>query len=373
MDYIQYPLGLSLMGHDVYYFEDTMLYPVYQENETAWDDASGVVNYLKETMEYFGLANRWAYRDIATGKCFGMSLEKVLDICKTADIFINLSCSTVMRDEYYKIPNRVLVDTDPMFTQVQYYKEVQGPEETSTQQMLKGHNYLFSFGENIGKPGCRIPVFDFDWKTTRQPVCIDLWSTGIFDQAVQTFTSVLNWSARKDLEYDNETWGQKDIEFMKYLELPLSIPDVRFEVVINPPTNTESSYDAGLIRSKKWNIIDPRQRVAKYNDYISFIKGSFAEFCIAKETYVKSYSGWFSCRSACYLAAGKPVVAQETGWSEYIPTGKGLLSFRDNNSAIECVEEILRDSKKHTRAAKEIAIEYFDSKKVLNDLLDKLS
>jgi hypothetical protein len=314
LDYIQYPLGLHLLGHEVYYIEDTNLYPVYQESGKQWDDASGCIAFLNTAMEHFGLAGKWAYRDVATGKCFGMSLQKVQEICESADVFINISCSTFMREEYLRIPKRILIDSDPMFTQIQVYNELEGISKSNTKQLLQQHNYLFSFGENIGNSECLIPTFDLEWIPTRQPVCLSLWHP-ITRPSGKFFTSIMNWSGRKKLVYANEEWGQKDVEFMKFIDVP-KIAHSIFQVVINAPLNPESQFDKSTIESHNWRVLEPKETVANYRHYKNFIETSFAEFSIAKETYVKSRSGWFSCRSACYLAAGKPVVAQETQWSK---------------------------------------------------------
>ena len=372
IDYIQYPLGLALLGHDVYYIEDTMLYPIYQQKGEQWNDATGCIAYLKATMEHFGLKDKWAYRDIASGTCFGMSLTKVLDICKTADVFINISCSTCMRDEYYNIPCRILVDSDPMFTQVTYYDELKGTATTTVKKLVESHNYLFSFGENIGKEDCLIPTFEYNWISTRQPVCLELWGKSGKIPGT-SFTSIMNWSGRQRMNYLNDSWGQKDIEFEKFLMLPLVLPEISFNVVINPPLHAESNFNLQNLKNNNWNVLNPHETVANYNDYINFIEQSFAEFSIAKETYVKSKSGWFSCRSACYLAAGKPVVTQETGWSKYIPSGNGLFTFIDMNSAAQAIRTVSGNARKHEQAAIEIANTYFDSKVVLTEMINKLN
>jgi hypothetical protein len=372
LDYIQYPLGFHLLGHDVYYIEDTNLYPIYQKEGDAWNDASTCVDYLKQTMEHFSLSDRWAYRDVASGNCFGMPLEKVLEICRTADVFLNISCSTHLRDEYLKIPKRILLDSDPMFTQIQYHNELLTASEHSTIEMIHNHNYLFSFGENIGNDDCRIPSCEMKWHSTRQPVCLDLWNHGQLDNAYN-FTSVMNWAGRKKLVYANEEWGQKDLEFMKYLQLPKLARESSFEVVINPPLHSESNFNPDEITGAGWKVMKPETTVANFHDYKKFIKSSFAEFSVAKETYVKSKSGWFSCRSACYLAAGRPVIAQETGWSKFIPAGRGVFAFDDMQSAVDAVAEINRSYSAHRTAAKEIAQEYFDSNAVLTQMLQKLN
>ncbi len=371
IDYIQYPLGLHLLGHDVYYIEDTMQYPLFQKKGVPWDNATGCVEYLRSTMAYFGMADKWAYRDVAGGECFGMSLSKVKEICRTADLFINISCSTVMRDEYFNIPQRILIDSDPMFTQVTYNNELSG-DLTSLKKMIDTHNYLFSFGENIGKADSRIPTFGLKWMNTRQPVCMNLWNNSYGDNALN-FTSVMNWSGREKMIFENEEWGQKDIEFEKYVSLPQRIPEVKFEVVINPPIHPVTTFDLENIKKNKWAVLHPKDTVADHHDYTRFIQNSFAEFSIAKETYVKSNSGWFSGRSACYLAAGKPVVAQDTCWSGYIPAGNGLFAFTDMDSAEAAVRAVAGNGRKHAEAAKEIAKSYFDSAVVLTDMLNKLN
>ena len=374
-DYIQYLLGLKMLGHDVYYIEDTLQYPIFQDKGDAWNDATFCISYLKSVMEDFDLKDKWAYRDIASGQTFGMTEEKILALCESADVFINISCSTFMRDEYLKIPKRVLIDSDPMFTQIQYAEDLKKDlkeEKFNTEYLLNNHNYLFTFGENISSPDSRIPRFDFDWKTTRQPICLTLWES---DELIRnnTFTSVMNWSGRAKLIYENEYWGQKDVEFEKYKEIPMKLPDIRFEVVINKPLNEESHFDSDELKSLGWRILEPDLAVGKASDYKKFILNSMAEISVAKETYVKSRSGWFSCRSACYLAAGKPVVAQETGWSKYIHSGDGLFVFTNVDSAIEAVKNVKSNIAFHSKAAKQIAHEYFDSNLVLTELIEQLN
>lgn len=374
-DYIQYPVGLKMLGHDVFYIEDTMQYPVFQKDGNAWDDASDCVSYLKNIMETFGLRDRWAYRDIASGNCFGLSEQKVVEICSTADIFINVSCSTYLRDEYLQIPKRVLIDSDPMFTQIQYALELKNDPEGkdwSTKMMIEKHNYLFTFGENIGSGNCQIPTFNLKWLSTRQPICLELWENNDEDSG-NSFTSIMNWSGRKKLEYENNLWGQKDIEFEKFKKIPKFLPDITFEVVVNKPLNNESYFNENELTELGWKIMEPQFTVASASDYKAFIMKSTAEFSIAKETYVKSNSGWFSCRSASYLAAGKPVVTEETGWSEYVPSGNGLIAFNNMESAIEAIMNVKSNLKSHIKAAVEIAHEYFDSNIVLSKLIQQLS
>ena len=373
-DYVQYPVGFKALGHEVYYIEDTRLYPIYQKPGSDYADASSCVEHLAAVMKYFGFEDHWAYRDEASGKCFGMTEEKIKEKCGSADVFVNISCSTFLRDEYVKIPSRVLIDSDPMFTQIQYLsQQMFTPGEPGLQQMIDAHNYHFTFGENINSDDCRIPRCGLNWKATRQPVCLEYWKTkNGFDLSHSSFTTLMNWSAAKVLQYQNEEWGQKDIEFKKIFEIPSFAKSATFSAVINKTGGTDQFFSKEKIENAGWHILDPEKSAGDWNAYRQFIDHSSGEFSVAKNTYVKGRTGWFSCRSACYLAMGKPVVTQDTGWSKFVPSGAGVFAFDDMAIAKEAIEKIILDYKQQSSFAKEIANEYFDSNKVLSDLLAQL-
>lgn len=374
-DYIQYPLGFSLLNHDVYYIEDTRLYPLYQKPGSNWNDCSECVKYLQDAMEYFGMKDRWAYRDEASGKCFGLNEKAVTEICRTADVFINISCSTFMRDEYKRIPKRILIDSDPMFTQIQYVSQQMFTSgEAGMRQMIDDHNYLFTFGENIGANDCLIPTANLQWYTTRQPVCLGKWnSISPVDNNSALFTTLMNWTAGKKLTYNNIEWGQKDVEFDKIKKLPQYVKNVQLAMVVTKTGGTDNTLPKENIEKMGWKIFDPEKNAGDWKSYQKFIEKSSAEFSVAKETYVKARTGWFSCRSACYLAAGRPVITQDTGWSKFIPTGNGLFAFREINEAIDAIQQVMNNRQHHSKAAREIAEEYFSSDKVLNSLLQKIA
>lgn len=369
-DYLQYPLGLKLLGHDVYYVEDTMLYPVYQSSGDRWDDCTFGVEYLKKAMAEVGLEDRWAYRDVATGKTFGMTDNKLHQVCATADVYINVSSSTVWRDEYRKIPVKILIDTDPMFTQYQHHLKIEagGADAQYTKEYMQAHDLFFTFGLNIGKPDCRIPQFEYNWLTTKKPICLDFWDQPFSKQTKFGFTSIMNWTERPDFIYDNETWGQKNKEFMKFLELPATSKR-KFEIIINRPKDAETAQSMSNLTACGWDILSPDQLISDKENYKNFVQSSFAEFSITKETYIKSKSGWFSGRSAVYLASGKPVLTQDTQWSKYIPAGEGVLTISDLETASQAVAEVTANYEKHSKAARAIAHEYFDSGKILSDIL----
>jgi len=363
---------LKMLGHDVFYVEDTVQYSRFQTAGKSWDDASDSVAYLRNTMEQFGFRDRWAYRDVASGKCFGMSLEKVHEICRTADVFINISASTFLREEYLSIPIRVLIDSDPMFTQIEYYHDTHVRKLTDEYKMkfiVENHTHLFTFGENIGSPDCLVPTFGFHWIPTRQPICLDFWDPSRPMPPQPLFTTVMNWSVKADLIYDQTTWGQKNTEFEKFKHIPGYARDISFKLMMTGATGEKVKE----LHEFGWMISDPLLHVTDSESYRSFIYNSTAEFSVAKNTYVKSNSGWFSCRSACYLAAGRPVVVQDTGFSKVFPVGEGVLPFSTPEESASALEKLESDYSFHARRAREFADAYFDSDKVLSSLIERIS
>jgi hypothetical protein len=363
-DYVQYPAGLLELGHDVYYVEDTRLWPQYSDDAA---DGAAIARHLAGVAADFGLAGRWAYRDEASDRCFGLSDAALADLCRSADVFVNVSCSTLLREEYRRIPVRILIDTDPMFTQVQH--ETQAgftPGGNGMREIVAGHTHHFTFGERVGRPGCRMPDCGVRWRPTRQPVLLDRWQAGE-PPAGAPFTTLMNWSAGRRLEFSGETWGQKDVEFAKVLDLPSRVRPARLAAVVNQTGG--GRVPATELRQLGWDVLNPREHAGDWRAYQTFIAGSAGEFSVAKETYVKAQTGWFSCRSACYLAAGRPVVAQDTGWSDHYPTGEGLFAFDDVATAADAIHRLVADPVRHRRAARRIAEEFFDARPVLTRLL----
>lgn len=372
-DYMQYPVGFADLGHDVFYIEDTRLWAIYQPAGSDWGDASPSITHLKSVMEWFGMGDRWAYRDEATGECFGMSEKTLREVVRTADMFVNVSCSTFMRDEYKLIPARVLVDSDPMFTQVQYLSgQMFTPGEPGLREAVDAHTHHFTFGENVGADDCRIPECGIRWRPTRQPVCLKYWLAIEPRAELDTdaaYTTLMNWTAAPPLNHAGETWGQKDVEFRRLMSLPESVPQIPLAVAIGQTGGAGAPFPADEARERGWRVLDPEAVAPDWIAYRDFIAKSRGEFSVAKETYVKARTGWFSCRSACYLAAGRPVVTQDTGWSDRLPTGCGLFAFDDTAGAADALRRVIYDPGGQSRAARRIAEEHFDSRRVLGDLL----
>lgn len=371
-DYVQYPVGFANLGCDVYYVEDTRLWPVFQGNAQGEVSCSANVAHLASVMEAFGLPGRWAYRDEVSGDCFGMSENQVREICRTADIFVNISCSTAMRDEYRAIPVRALIDSDPMFTQIQYVTQAAFTGgEPGMREMVHAHTHHFTFGENVGATDCRVPTCGINWLPTRQPVCLWLWpEVPLPSRPEPAFTTVMNWTAGRKLEYNGETWGQKDVEWQKVMSLPGALPDANLAMAVGQTTG--QPFPTGLAEAHGWRVLDPEVYAPEWRSYRTFIQESLAEFSVAKETYVKARTGWFSCRSACYLASGRPVILQDTGWTKTLHCDAGLLAFEDLDSAVDALTEVKADPERHSRAARAVAESYFDSREVLRLMLAQM-
>lgn len=363
-DYIQYPLGFSMLGCDVYYIEDTGKWPIYQVGNGGSDCSSNIA-YLTRLMDAFGLGSRWAYLDAASGRCFGLAESEVKEVLRTADILVNVSCATYLREAYEKVPVRILVDSDPMFTQVQYCN---GSAEVK--RIIEAHTHYFTFGENMGASDCLIPSLGFSWSTTRQPICLPYWpvTENPTDNAAP-FTTIMNWIAAKKLVFQNQSWGQKDVEFLRFLDLPGKAPSMTLAAAVGQTTG--SPFPEEEATRHGWRVMDPQACAGDWIDYQNFIRNSSGEFSVAKETYVKARTGWFSCRSACYLASGRPVVTQETGWSAYIPAGEGLFACQDAEGAAAALHAVSADPHRHRRRARELAEEFFDSDRVLGKMLDE--
>ena len=349
---LMYLIGLRALGHDVFYVEDTgecVYDPV--ANARTTDPGYGT-RFIHDALEPFGLGDRWSFVNY-DGRHHGQDAGAVKRFCADADIFLDLSGgSWFWRDEYVRIPRRAFIDSDPAFTQLAIAKA-----EPWYVEFFERFTHLFTFGANIGTSRSAVPVGDFIWHKTWQPVTIDEWRSD--READDRFTTVMTWR----IESFTDVGGNKDQEFLKYLDLPSLTPQ-RFELAVNGPQ--------GLLREHGWATVDAMQVSRTPWSYREFIQGSKAEFGVAKHTYVASHSGWFSDRTACYLAAGRPAVVQDTGWSEHLPHHQGLLAFASPEEALEGVNRVNADYAKHARAAAEIARGHFDARLVLPRLIDTI-
>jgi hypothetical protein len=348
---LMYLLGLRALGHDVFYIEDTgeCVYDPVQNTRST--DPSYGTNYINSALEPFGLGDRWAFVNY-DGGYHGKGADEVRAFCKDADLFLNLSGgSWFWRDEYARIPRKAFIDSDPAFTQLAIAKA-----EPWYVKFFQGFDHLFTFGSNIGTPSSPIPVGDFRWHKTWQPVTMADWRAT--REAGPNFTSVMTWQ----IESFTDVGGNKDQEFVRFIDLP-SRTSQPFELAINGPQK--------LLREHGWGTVDAMGVSRALWDYRDFIHRSRAEFGVAKHTYVATRSGWFSDRTECYLASGRPAVVQDTGWTAHLPAGSGLLAFSNPDEALAGIEAINSDYVRHAKCANEIAHEHFDANRVLPKLLEQ--
>jgi len=251
------------------------------------------------------------------------------------------------------------LDIDPGYPQMWH--------ELGLADMFAGHGRFVTIGENVGQPGCKIPECGLDWITTPPPVSLDAWPPSVGGDA---FTTVCTWrNAYGTVTCNGESYGSRVHEFRKFFELPRLV-DAEFELALD--IHEAEVDDLRRLEANGWLLVDPRAVAATPNDYRAYVQNSRAEFSVAQNMYVATRSGWLSDRSLCYLASGKPVLAQDTGFSDNYPVGEGLIAFSTLEEAAAGVEEIECNYERHSRAARELAEEYFDSAKVLRRLVERL-
>jgi hypothetical protein len=281
-----------------------------------------------------------------------------------ADVLINLSGASVLREEHLRVPVRIYLETDPVLPQIEVAKG-----RAFTIDLLASHTHHFSYGENLGAPDCRVPVERFRYRPTRQPVVLDWWAAPPHPALDGlSFTTVSNWrQTEKDVEWAGQlyTWS-KDVEFRRFLELPRQV-GVPLELALA----LQDDHTISLLRRHGWRVVDALRTSADLDGYRGYIQGSGGEFSVAKEQNVRLRSGWFSDRTACYLAAGRPAVVQDTAFGCALPVGEGLLSFTTPEEAIEALTAVAADYPRHGRAALALAEEHFEATKVLGVLLEQ--
>jgi hypothetical protein len=347
---LMYLLGLRALGHEVFYIEDTgeCVYDPVQ-NTSSVDPTYGTT-YIHNALEPYGLGDRWTFVNY-DGSYHGRPHEDVQKYAASADLFINLSGgSWFWRDEYAGIPRKVFIDSDPAFTQLAIAKA-----EPWYVAFFKRFDHLFTFGANIGTPASPVPVGEFTWHRTWQPVTIADWRTDVVPR--DRYTTVMTWQ----IESFTDVGGNKDLEFVKFIDLPSQTPQ-RFELAINGPQK--------LLREHGWDTVDAMAVSRTPRDYRRFIHESKAEFGVAKHTYVVQRTGWFSDRTECYLASGRPAIVQDTGWSAHLPAGEGLLAFSTPDDVLAAIDRVNSNYSRHARTAHEIACEYFDASVILPGLLE---
>jgi hypothetical protein len=358
--------GFRRLGHEVDYVEDTGNWPYDPYRETVTDEADGAVRRLSRLMESAGFARRWAFVNAARdGELWGIPAEALKALWSRADVLVNLTGATELKLEHMRVPVRIYLETDPVTPQLEV-----ALGRSRTIDLLASHTHHFSFGERIGSPDCPVPVERFEYLPTRQPVVLDLWPTpswfpGPPPDGVR-FTTVGSWDqSHKDIAFDGETYTwSKSAEFVKLLGVP-----GRAGVPIELALALRDGATAEMLERAGFGVMPAAPLSADPDAYREFITRSGGEFTAAKDQNVRMRSGWFSDRTATYLATGRPAVVQDTGFEEVLPTGEGLLSFRSPEEAVDGLRSVVADYPRHSRAARELAGEYFRAETVLGRLL----
>jgi hypothetical protein len=353
----QYVLGLTRMGYDVHYVEEAGWENACFDpsSVSSSDDPSTGCLVVADLFERFGLSGRWTFVDIGR-RAHGAPREHVARIAKDAPL-INLSDVSWL-PEFASCPVRVYVDEDPGFPQMEVARG-----NAAWRDKLNRYTVHATYGANIGLTGCTIPLAGYDWITTRPPIVMDLWEDVL--PPGERWTTVMNWTSYGNVTWNGVEYGQKDREFARVLDLPGRTREC-LEVALNGPPEVRET-----LRRNGWWVSEALAASRTFETYRDYIAGSRGEVSVAKHGYVATSSGWFSDRSAAYLASGRPVILQETGFSRHLPTGAGLLTFSDAPSAAAALEQVTRDLPYHAAAARSLAAEHFAYEGVLGRLLEK--
>jgi hypothetical protein len=360
--YLNWLRGLQRLGHDVWYVEDDTVWPYDPERNTVTDDCSYAVRHIAGCMGRIGLPDRWAFRLAdRKGACRGMSERELDELYRSCDALLNVVGATGLREEHRAAPFRVYVETDPVTVELQL---AAGDEHTWNP--FADHHAVATYGENYGAPDCGVPLNGIRYRKTRQPIDLDLWPMA-YDPAARFFTTIGNYrQSGNDVAYNGQIYRwSKHHEWEKFLDLPRHTAQP-FELAMK----TDDPADRERLQAHGWRVVSPlRMSLDIFGDYPSYFRRSRAEFTVAKDQNVRLRSGWFSERDACYLACGKPVIAQDTGFSNILPTGEGLFAFTTADEARAAVDAINGDYRRHCEAARAIAGEYFEAGRVAARLL----
>ena len=356
--FLQWVLGLRRLGYETYYVE-------HIERSRCVDDEGATVpfaesvnrRYFDAVMLQFGLTENAALIEYDGRGYAGLSRSEIEALAAGSDLFINMSgrfhLDTVLR----RSRRRMYVDLDPGYVQI-------WQERYGVDMNLRGHDTYVTVGLNLGQADCPMPTCGLKWHTTLPPVVLDAWEA--MAPPGDAYTTVADWRGYNPVEWQGVWYGQKAEEFVRVIDLPRRV-DVPLEICL---AIHESEPDRRRFEETGWRLVSPRSYAATPETYRDYIHRSRAEFTVVKQGYAAGRTGWFSDRTACYLASGRPVVVQETGISRYLPTGRGLLTFRDLDGAAEAIAAVEADYTANAQAARETAVQFLDSDRVLARLLD---
>lgn len=363
--YLNWILPLYRLGHEVWYVEDDTVWPYDPVKGAVTDDCSYAVAHVSGAMARIGLSDRWAFRlaDRADA-CWGLSAAGLDELYATCDVLLNIVGATDLREEHLRARLRVYVETDPVTAELR----LAGGDE-HTRIAFANHHRIVTYGENYGAPDCGVPLNGIAYGKTRQPIDLALWPAAYTPDA-PFFTTIGNYRQEgSDVEYGGHIFRwSKHHEWEKFIDLP-QLTEQRFELALK----VDDPRDTAFLERHGWRIVPPLEMsLDVFGAYPEYFRRSRGEFTVAKDQNIRLRSGWFSERDACYLANGKPVVTQDTGFSGFIPTGRGLFGVASVEEAAAAIDAINRDYAMHCKAARALAEEHFDGVKVAGRLLAEL-
>jgi hypothetical protein len=356
---LQHLVAFRRLGFDVWYVEDSDSAVYHPTTHVRMLSVEANVAFLRANLERIGLGDRWIMRQPGSADTFfGGTGDELAALYRKAHAVLNVCGAQEILERHGEIRRLIYLQTDPVLDQVEV-----AFGNTERIEQLDAYDVLFTYGENLGTAGCSVPIVRYEWLPTRPPICLDWWRAD--REPGDALTTVANWKhSGKDVVWNGQTWRwSKDIEFLKFIDLAERVP-LALELAAGE-MDEDSQAD---FATRGWRIV---ASIADPIDYLEYIKRSRGEFTVAKEQYVLPRTGWFSDRSACYLAAGRPVVTQDTGFGDVIPTGEGLFAYSTLDEAAAAIEAIAGDYARHSEAASEIAREYFDADSVLGSVLER--
>ncbi len=367
-DYLQYPIGFARLGHDVVYHEDTWCWPYHPLRRTMTDDPAYSAGYLRDFFARYApeLGERWHYLHLHESSC-GMSRAAFADFARGADLFVNVSGGSFFPDALSPRCLKVFLDTDPGYNQIILSERPSWSENVDRWCAgVRAHDRHFTYAENLGSPDCTTPTAGIAWRKTRMPVVPELWPARPADARPESpWSTVMTWNVFKGkLEYRGVEYRGKADEFSKIAGLPRRLGQ-QFRVAVG---GTEAPL--AELAAQGWAAEDGPGATLTPADYQDYLAASHGEVSVAKQVYVALRTGWFSTRSACYLAAGRPAVVQDTGFSNLLPTGRGLHAFATEDEAAAAIEAVEADYPAEMKAARDIALAHFDARQVLPRLIE---
>ncbi|MDQ6913931.1 MAG: hypothetical protein M3119_08390 [Verrucomicrobiota bacterium] len=364
--HLHYIVGLQRLGHDVYYIEHSARVPYNPKRGDFSFDFSYTGKLFACLASEFGFKDRWSFcaRYLPENPSAGLPLVRLRQLYREADAILNVCGAHELHDELLVSDRLIYIESDPGLEQIKIDQR-----DPLTLEHLRGHRTLFTFGENVNTRKFPVPKRRLKWLPTRQPVVMDFWQGRDAPKRSAVFTSIANWSTsgQKDIKWRGEKYlWSKSREFLRFIAAPRKAGEP-FELA----TDIKKEETREKFRKNHWRLHSPVALSIDHHRYRDYIQNSKGEFTVAKDQYVRLNTGWFSDRSACYLAAGRPVITQETGFSDHYGNSSGLFAFNSLGEIAEAVKMINADYRKHSRAATSLAAEVFDAGKVLRSLLER--